>query len=149
MGIGTEVKIEQVMQKSLVTVLPDASVESAAKLMAQEKVGSILIVDESQNLLGLLNDRQIVVKGVASRKPLMSTPVKAIMTQWPVSIFPETTCKEALEIMGKFGYRRLPVTQNNKVVGIISISDLAPVIELDNDCLINVVNELSSDVRNK
>ena len=69
------------------------------------------------------------------------------MTRWPMTIFPDATCKEALDIMGDYGYRRLPVEKDGKLVGIISISDLAPIVEFDDECIENMVHELSKDAK--
>ena len=97
----------------------------------------------------MVTDRQIVTRVVAHKRDLGTTTVDEIMTKWPMTIFPETTCKEALDIMGDYGYRRLPVEKDGKLVGIISISDLAPVVEFDDECISDMVKELSDDVRYK
>ena len=149
MTIATETKVQQVMQIDLVTVTPKTSVYEAARLMDEENVGTVLIVGEQKKLLGMVTDRQIVTRAIAHKRDLGTTTVDEIMTKWPMSIFPESTCKEALDIMGDYGYRRLPVEKDGKLVGIISISDLAPVVEFDDECISDMVKELSDDVRYK
>lgn len=149
MTIATETKISQVMQTRLVTVKPDANIYEVAKLMESENVGTVLVAHEGNKLLGLITDRQIVTKVIASKRNISTTKAEEIMTKWPMTIFPDTTCKEALDIMGDYGYRRLPVEENGKLVGIISISDLAPVVEFDDECIEDMVNELSKDAKYK
>ncbi|OGI06948.1 MAG: hypothetical protein A3I68_03950 [Candidatus Melainabacteria bacterium RIFCSPLOWO2_02_FULL_35_15] len=149
MTIATETKVQQVMQVDLVTVAPKTSVYEAAKLMDEENVGTVLVVGEQKKLLGMVTDRQIVTRVIAHKRDLGTTTVDEIMTKWPMTIFPESTCKEALDIMGDYGYRRLPVEKDGKLVGIISISDLAPVVEFDDECISDMVKELSDDVRYK
>ena len=149
MTLATETHVGQVMQTNLVTVNPKTTIFEAAKLMDEENVGTVLVVNENKKLLGLVSDRQIVIRGVAHKKDLSISTVDEIMTKWPMTIFPETTCKEALDIMGDYGYRRLPVEKNGKLAGIISISDLAPVVEFDDECIEDMVKELSSDARYK
>lgn len=149
MTIATETKVQQVMQVDLVTVTPKTSVYEAAKLMDEENVGTVLVVGEQKKLLGMVTDRQIVTRVIAHKRDLGTTTVDEIMTKWPMTIFPESTCKEALDIMGDYGYRRLPVEKDGKLVGIISISDLAPVVEFDDECISDMVKELSDDVRYK
>lgn len=149
MGLGVDIKIEQIMQVDLVTVDPEVSIFSVAKLMKDENVGSVLIVNKEKKLLGIVTDRQVTTKVVANDLNTKITSVKNIMTANPMAIFADTTCKEALDIMGDYGYRRLPVIKDQKLVGIISLSDLAPVVELDDECITDIVNELSSDVRHK
>ena len=147
--IATETQVRQIMQTNLVTVVPKLSVFEAAKLMDEENVGTVLVVGEHRKLLGLVTDRQIVTRAVAHKRDLATTTCDEIMTKWPMTIFPETTCKEALDIMGDYGYRRLPVEKDGKLVGIISLSDLAPVAEFDDECITDMVKELSDDARYK
>ncbi len=147
--IATETKVQQVMQIDLVTVTPKTSVYEAARLMDEENVGTVLIVGEQKKLLGMITDRQIVTRVIAHKRDLGTTTVDEIMTKWPMTIFPESTCKEALDIMGDYGYRRLPVEKDGKLIGIISMSDLAPVVEFDDECISDMVKELSDDVRYK
>ncbi|MBI3308567.1 MAG: CBS domain-containing protein [Candidatus Melainabacteria bacterium] len=149
MTVATETKVSQVMQTKIVTAKPKANVFELAKLMDNENVGSVLIVNDEGKLLGLVTDRQVVIRVVATKKDLSTTTADEIMTKWPMSIFPDTTCKEALDIMGDYGFRRLPVEDKNKLIGIISISDLAPICEFDDECIEDMVNELSKDARYK
>ena len=149
MTIATDTQVRQVMQTNLVTVTPKTSVYEAAKLMDEENVGTVLIIGEQKKLLGMVTDRQIVTRVVAHKRDLGTTTVDEIMTKWPMTIFPETTCKEALDIMGDYGYRRLPVEKEGKLIGIISMTDLAPVVEFDDECIADMVRELSDDVRYK
>lgn len=149
MTIATETPVRQVMQTNLVTVTPKVNLFEAAKLMGEENVGTVLVITEQNKLLGLVTDRQIVTRGVAHKRDLSTTYVEEIMTRWPMTIFPETTCKEALDIMGDYGYRRLPVEKDGKLVGIISLSDLAPIAEFDDECISDMVKELSDDSRYK
>ncbi len=149
MTIATETKVQQVMQINLVTITPRTSIYEAAALMNEENVGTVLIVGEQKKLLGMVTDRQIVTRVVAHKRDLTTTTVDEIMTRWPMTIFPETTCKEALGMMGDYGYRRLPVEKDGKLVGIVSISDLAPVAEFDDECIADMVKELSDDSRYK
>ncbi len=149
MTLATETFVNQIMQTDLVTVSPQTNIYEAAKLMEEQNVGTVLVVGEQEKLLGMITDRQIVTRVIAHKRDLSTTTCEEIMTKWPMTIFPETTCKEALDIMGDYGYRRLPVEQNGRLTGIVSISDLAPVVEFDDECIEDMVKELSSDVRYK
>ena len=149
MTIATETQVKQIMQTNLVTVDPKLSIFEAGRLMDEENVGTVLVIGEQKKLLGMVTDRQIVIRAVAHKRDLGTTTVDEIMTRWPMTIFPETTCKEALDIMGDYGYRRLPIEKDGQLVGIISISDLAPVVEFDDECIADMVKELSDDARYK
>lgn len=147
MTIAQETLVSQIMQTILITVSPKTSIFEAAKLMDEENVGTVLVLGNEKKLLGMVTDRQIVVRAIAHKRDLSTTTVDEIMTKWPMTIFPDTTCKEAIEIMGDYGYRRLPVEKNGQLVGIISLSDLAPVAEFDDECIESMVKELSDDAR--
>ncbi len=149
MTLATETHVNQIMQTDLVTVTSKTNLFEAASLMEEQNVGTVLVVGEQSKLLGMVTDRQIVTRAIAHKRDLYTTTCEEIMTKWPMSIFPETTCKEALDIMGDYGYRRLPIEESGKLVGIISISDLAPVVEFDDECIEDMVKELSSDARYK
>src|SRR3989338_1791919 len=102
MTIATETQVQQVMQTNLVTITPKTSIYEAAKLMDEENVGTVLIIGEQKKLLGMVTDRQIVTRFVAHKRDLGTTTVDEIMAKWPMTIFPETSCKEALDIMGDY-----------------------------------------------
>ncbi len=145
----TEIKVSQVMQTNPISIGAETSLYEAAKFMNEENVGTVLISDKYKKLLGLVTDRQIIIRAIAYGRSLSTTTVEDIMVKWPMTISPETTCKEALVLMGNYGYRRLPVEKDGNLVGIISISDLSSVVEFDDECVRNMVKELSSDVRCK
>ena len=145
----TETKVNQVMQANPITVGLKTSLYEAAKFMNEKNVGTILVSDGHKKLLGFVTDRQIIIRAIAYDRSLSTTTVEDIMVKWPMTISPETTCKEALDIMGNYGYRRLPVEKDGNLVGIISISDLSTVVKFDDECIKNMVKELSSDLRCK
>ena len=145
----TETKVNQVMQKDPITVGLKTTLYEAAKFMNEENVGSVLISNGDKKLLGLVTDRQIIIRAIAYERNPSTTTVEDIMVKWPMTISPEATCKEALDIMGNYGYRRLPVVKDGDFLGIISISDIAPVIKFDDNHIKKMVKELCSDVRCK
>ncbi len=145
----TKTKVNQVMQVNPVTVGLKTSLYEAARFMNEGNVGTVLVSDGHKKLLGLVTDRQIIIRAIAYERNPSTTTVEDIMLKWPMTISPETTCKEALDIMGNYGYRRLPVEKDGLLVGIISISDLSAVIKFDDECVKGMVKELSSDVRCK
>lgn len=149
MNIGTDLKVEKIMQIDVVTAKETATALEIAKLMDVENVGTVLIVDDNLKLLGIITDRQLVIKVLAKDENPAKLSAANIMTKYPMSIFPDMSCKEALDVMGDYGFRRLPVEKDGKLVGIVSLSDLAPIVEFDDECLADIVNELSSDARYK
>jgi CBS domain-containing protein len=92
--------------------------------MRDEDTGIVPVV-ENDRLAGVITDRDIVIRAVADGKPA-STPVRDCMTRDKVvRITPDMTTREASELMAHHQVRRLPVVENDRLVGIVSIGDLA------------------------
>lgn len=116
--------VRQKMQKELVTVLPSSSVHEAALKMKEYGVGSVLVVEEGWQLRGILTDRDIAIKVAADFKDPQTTYVADIMTD-PITVDAAADIDSALRIMDGANIRRLPVTENGKVVGLLSSADVA------------------------
>lgn len=118
------VQIKDVMTDRIAYIGPDASVAQAAQLMQKHNVGSVPVVDQ-QSVVGIVTDRDIVVRGVAHGKDAANTPVSQVMTSEIHSASPEMSLEQAAQIMSEHQVRRLPVVDQNRLVGIVSLGDLA------------------------
>jgi CBS domain-containing protein len=105
------------------TVEPDQTVFEAVTRMASHNVGAMLVV-QNENLVGIITERDylrlVAVMGRTSR----TTPVHEIMTRSVIYLTPETTLEEAMAIVTEKRIRHLPVLENEKVIGVLSIGDL-------------------------
>ncbi|ALC91112.1 inosine-5'-monophosphate dehydrogenase [Bacillus sp. FJAT-18017] len=116
-------KVSEIMTKNVETCsLLDNMYEVALK-MKELNVGAIPIVDEG-TLVGMITDRDIVIRGTAE-KHSGSTKVEEIMSKELITVTPETTTEEASRLMADNQVRRLPVVENGKLVGIVSLGDFA------------------------
>ena len=115
--------IREVMTPNPRTVSPNDSIQNAACIMRDEDAGAVPVVDNGR-AVGIVTDRDIVVRVVAEGGQL-SGPVRDIVTGSLVSATPEMSTREAAELMSEHQIRRLPVTENDRLVGIVSIGDLA------------------------
>ena len=107
-------------------VLPrTASVLDAAQTMADADIGPVLVVDDDQVLCGLLTDRDIVVRAVAPRRKLESTAVGEVCTADVTTLSPSDSVVDALRVMEARAVRRIPVVEEGRPVGIVSLADLA------------------------
>ncbi|MGH3051689.1 MAG: CBS domain-containing protein, partial [Gaiellaceae bacterium] len=97
---------------------PRASVVDAAKVMAQEDVGSIPIV-EGDRLIGVVTDRDIVIRVVAEGREPQSVTVGDVASRDLVTVSPDEDLDRALELMAENQVRRLPVVEGDKLVGIV------------------------------
>jgi len=116
--------VRHVMTQSPKTLEPTMTAEDAAGLMARYGVGVIPIV-EDKTLVGLVTDRDLVVRVLAAREDPAQVQLGAIATRSPVTIGPDTRLGEARELMQEHRVRRLPVVKADELVGIVSLGDLA------------------------
>ncbi len=116
-------KIRDVMTPNPRTVSPNDTIQAAARVMQAEDTGAVPVVNDG-HLLAVLTDRDIVVRVVAEGGSL-STPVSDIASKDVVTVTPEMSTSEASELMSEHQIRRLPVVENGRLVGIVSIGDLA------------------------
>jgi CBS domain-containing protein len=107
------------------SIEPSTMVADAAKLMKAEDVGSLPIVEGDQ-LVGMVTDRDIVIRVVAERKDPQSTTVGEIASRDLVTVDPEQDLDEALRLMAQHQVRRLPVAEEDgRLVGILAQADVA------------------------
>jgi CBS domain-containing protein len=115
--------IREIMTPNPKTAQPDTPIAEVAQLMKDEDVGSIPVV-EGGNLVGIVTDRDLTILALAQRKPA-DAPVRDFMTTRPQTASPDTTIHAAAQIMQDHQIRRLPVTDGDRLVGIVSLGDLA------------------------
>lgn len=116
-------KIQEIMSNEVECCTLLDNVYEVALKMKEWNVGAIPIVDEGR-LVGMITDRDIAVRGVAEKRP-GSTKVEEIMSDVLITVTPETSTKEAAELMAEHQIRRLPVVDGEKLVGIVSLGDFA------------------------
>ena len=115
--------IREVMTERLVTVEPATSVAAAVTVMGMERVGALLVM-EGASLEGIFTERDLV-RALSYDIGAASQSVAQWMTREPVTVGPETSVERALELMLAGNFRHLPVTQGDRVVGMVSIRDLS------------------------
>ena len=118
---------QSMAQRHVVSVVPTATVYSAACVMTRANCGSVLIIDTSNTLLGIVTERDLMTRLVAKSLDPATTTVADIMTRGPLCVVPETKVADAVLIMIERGFRHLPiVTDNNKILGVFSVRDALP-----------------------
>lgn len=115
--------IRDVMTPNPRTISPDDSIQNAARVMRDEDTGVVPVVENGRTV-GVVTDRDIVVRAVADGDQ-PDRPVRQIISSPLVSVSPDMSTQEAAELMGEHQVRRLPVIENDHLVGIVSIGDLA------------------------
>lgn len=113
------------MSNSVISVAPDASAAAAAKLLSRHNIGSVPVVGGDGKVKGIITDRDIVIRCVASDSNPENTPVSEIMTRGILGVSPDADIREATRMMSAEQVRRLPVVDDGKIIGIISLGDMA------------------------
>ncbi len=129
-------KVREVMTPNPVTLQASVPVMEAAKVMSQHNMGDV-IVQQDGKICGIVTDRDIVVHALAEGKDPKTTTLDSICSQKLTTISPDQTTAEAVRLMRERSIRRLPVVEDGKVLGIVSLGDLD--VELDrNSALGNI-----------
>jgi CBS domain-containing protein len=118
------VKVEELMTRDPATLRQESTCTEAAALMKSEDCGSLPVVKDG-TLVGIVTDRDIVLRAVAGKKDPTRTPVSEVMTAAPVTVTPATRAEDASKLMSEKQVRRLPVVEGGRLVGILAIGQLA------------------------
>jgi CBS domain-containing protein len=106
------------------SISPDASVHDAVQVLDEKNVGALMVVDEDMELIGLVSERDVARKIVLREEPTKHTPVRQIMTQDVLYVTPDESIEECMAIMTDKHIRHLPVLEDDKLIGVISIGDV-------------------------
>ena len=119
-------KCRDIMTKYVRMCKPECSVKDAAQIMKEVNAGVVPVVNENDEILGILTDRDITLYTVAESKDPETTKVQEFMTKSVITAHPDDDLDDAIKKMEEYKIRRIPIVDNNnKVVGIISLGDVA------------------------
>jgi CBS domain-containing protein len=125
-------KIQDIMSKSIASINANDSVEQAAFLMKEHNVGSVPVCD-GEKVVGIITDRDIALRSVAEGENFKNQQVRTIMTSNPVTGSPDMEVNAAAKLMSDKQVRRLPIVENDALVGIVSLGDIAIEPNLENN----------------
>ncbi|RIW27458.1 CBS domain-containing protein [Bacillus salacetis] len=121
--------VKEIMTRNVETCTLLDNVYEVAVKMKENDVGAIPIVD-GEHLIGMITDRDLVIRGIAEKHP-GSSKVETVMSDELVTIGSEASAVEAADLMSRHQIRRLPVVDGQKLIGIVSLGDLALRDKLD------------------
>ena len=117
-------EIKDIMTQSVVSIDPGESVEVAARTMSRHNIGALPVCTNGK-LCGMLTDRDIVTRCLAANRQPANTQVRQVMTEQVTSVRPDMETGAAAHLMGRLQIRRLPVVENGKLCGMVSLGDMA------------------------
>lgn len=120
----SDLKVKEIMSKKIASLNSEDSVERAAQLMKQYDVGSIPVCQQNQ-VVGIVTDRDIAVRTIAEGRDSKQQKVSDIMSANPVVGNPDMDVHDAARIMSDQQIRRLPIVDNNSLVGIVALGDIS------------------------
>jgi CBS domain-containing protein len=119
------IDVGSICQRDLDVIGPDDSVAKAADRMRQRTVGSLIVVDGSKHPIGILTDRDLVIRALADAKDADSTPVSEVMTPDIVVATADTSINSALRLMRNGPFRRLPIVDGKgALIGLVTVDDM-------------------------
>ncbi|WOO37461.1 CBS domain-containing protein [Anaerocolumna sp. AGMB13020] len=117
-------KVKDIMSTEIESVCCEDSIEKCAQLMKQHDIGSLPVCDNDR-VVGIVTDRDLALRSIAEGQDWKSQKVADVMTKNPSLGSPDMNVKDAAEIMSRQQIRRLPIVENNSLVGIVALGDIA------------------------
>ncbi len=134
------------MTKDVVKISAEESVEVAARTLTHYNIGALPVCDAQGKLCGMVTDRDLVIRCMAANKPASDTTVRQVMTNQLISVEPGADVTDAAQLMGSKQIRRLPVVEQGRLCGMISLGDIAGQKQMNFQAA-NALTDITSNVR--
>lgn len=141
-------KVREVMTQNVIRIRPEETVSVAARTLAHYNIGALPVCGLDGKLYGLVTDRDLVTRCLASDRRPEETKVREVMTGRVLSVGPETDTGVAAHLMGREQVRRLPVMENGRLCGMVSLGDLAGNEETSYDAA-DALTEISGNLSDR
>ena len=122
--------------QSIHTIAPEDTVLDALRQMAEKNVGALPVTDAEGRLVGIVSERDYARKVVLQGRSSIGTPVSAIMTAAVITVDPRQDIKDCMQLMTERHLRHLPVVEDGRLIGLLSIGDLVKEINAEQESLI-------------
>ncbi|NYH54765.1 CBS domain-containing protein [Nocardiopsis arvandica] len=122
--------IDEVMSTPVRTISPDTSLREAAEVMRDSDVGDVVVTQDNR-IMGILTDRDIVVRCVAEGGDPAQHNAEEVCSSELATVPPQSDIRDAVHVMRTSAVRRLPVVDGDRVVGVVSMGDLARAVDED------------------
>lgn len=141
-------KLREVMTNTVVRIHPEETVSVAARTLANYNIGALPVCGSDGRICGVVTDRDLVTRCLAANRSPVTTTVREVMTTNVISARPDMDTALAAGLMGRQQIRRLPVTENGRLCGMVSLGDLARKEETSTDAG-DALSEISSQLSSR
>lgn len=139
-------EVRELMTSSVVSISPEETAELAARLLSRHNLGALPVINAEGRLRGIVTDRDLALRCIAAENDPAHTRVSEVMTRGVVAVTPHDDVREASRLMAAEQVRRLPVIDQGKVVGMLSLGDMARAEAFSMEAA-GTLAEISSGVR--
>ena len=140
--------VSELMSDKVISIAPDSSAALAARMLFRHNIGAVPVCSDDGRLRGIVTDRDIVLRCVAAENDPETTPVREIMSRSVITVSPGDDVREAARQMASAQVRRLPVVMDGRLVGMLSLGDMARTHSFDMEAS-KALSEISSNVRKR
>lgn len=122
-------KVQDIMTKNVLFVKENTPIREIAEIMKENDIGSLPVCNKNKEILGIITDRDIVIRGICSKKTVKDIFAKEIMTEKIITVSPFTDLDDAFSIMSDLQVRRLPVVNKKQLIGMLTMGDLSQAVD--------------------
>nr|MBQ8245081.1 CBS domain-containing protein [Oscillospiraceae bacterium] len=141
-------KLREVMTNPVIRINPEESVAVAARTLTHYNIGILPVCGNDGRVCGVITDRDIVTRCLAADRSPAATTVREVMTSGIIAVRPDMETSTAAKLMGSRQIRRLPVMENGKLCGMVSLADLARNDGPDQEA-VEALSEISSNLSSR
>jgi CBS domain-containing protein len=118
-----DIFVGRIMSEPVTTITPDTTVRAAARTMREREIGSLGVIDDDGELLGILTSTDFV-SAVADERSMAETPVTEFMTEDVITTGANASIRDIADVMTEHGFHHVPVVDEGKLIGMVTTSDL-------------------------
>ncbi len=118
-------RLREILSKEVYSASPSSKVSEVAQLMLRHNIGAVPVCDQNNKLVGIITDRDLAIECCTSQIDIRNAEVREFMTNKPVTAHSDWDPKQVCEVMAREQVHRLPVVDNGKLLGMVSLGDLA------------------------
>ena len=138
-------KVKECMCKEVESINPNTSIKECAKIMSDNHIGCVPVCNEQKEVVGIITDRDLLLRAVACDKDINTTKASDIMTCNAYCCSSDTDVKEAENIMSTEKIRRIPIVDNNKIVGILTLGDISQASDINKNDVCTTLKDICSN----